>query len=553
MSVEQNKLQADWKDTQGSLSLNDASLGTKKGELSDAEGLKAGAEAFLAQLTMMCASKAKVYEKRVMLRANEEAAISQAIAILNNDAAFTTFGTVTATSGKFIQLSAVRRHVQKHDHVEVADSSAKRQEAQNFLRRAAGSQRSLMLSKIAALLEAENPFTVVLEEIKKMIALLQEEDQADDEQFNWCNSERTTNNNNLDAKNLQIQQLEGQIQELETLIDDPLTGLKKVIADDEAALAKNREDQATTTKQRTEANALYQTDIANLVEASTILEKAIKVLKVYYHDVIMQDEPAQEYPSAEKVCEGHGYVEAQCVAFGCCEFEGVNCYSARGAGPCPPVEGLQAPETWEPGYKGQKEGGAAGPAEGGTAAIELLEYILGETKKEEEAAHALELEAQSEYEDEMNRLTKEEGQLEQSIKDNKAELAAKEAELLAKREDLKTTTAEKDAIKAYLAKIKPGCDFITQNIETRKSNRLAEKAALDKAAELIEGTPAYQEAVAVAHNETLALKDCQDLCACPGDLTDACPKKDHVDCKACMAGVTIPGYCAGHPDTHGCP
>merc|ERR1719159_2149234 len=59
---------------------------------------KADAEEFLELLIPMCEEKAKEYEERNMFRANEDAAISKAIAILNADAAFDTFGKVDATS-----------------------------------------------------------------------------------------------------------------------------------------------------------------------------------------------------------------------------------------------------------------------------------------------------------------------------------------------------------------------------------------------------------------------------------------------------------------------
>merc|ERR1719502_1168186 len=53
---------------------------------------------FLASLTERCAKKKAEYEKRNMLRSQEEAAIAEAIAVLNSDAAFATFGSVSATS-----------------------------------------------------------------------------------------------------------------------------------------------------------------------------------------------------------------------------------------------------------------------------------------------------------------------------------------------------------------------------------------------------------------------------------------------------------------------
>merc|ERR1719375_1975711 len=64
---------------------------------------------FLASLTDRCAKKKADFEKRNMLRSQEEAAIAEAVAVLNSDAAFETFGKVSATSTGatgFIQISA---------------------------------------------------------------------------------------------------------------------------------------------------------------------------------------------------------------------------------------------------------------------------------------------------------------------------------------------------------------------------------------------------------------------------------------------------------------
>ena len=46
-----------------------------------------------------CAKKKAEFEKRNMLRSQEEAAIAEAIAVLNSDAAFATFGTVRQIYG----------------------------------------------------------------------------------------------------------------------------------------------------------------------------------------------------------------------------------------------------------------------------------------------------------------------------------------------------------------------------------------------------------------------------------------------------------------------
>merc|ERR1719502_835986 len=156
-------------------------------------------------------------------------------------------------------------------------------------------------------------------------------------------------------------------------------------------------------------------------------------------------------------------------------------------------------------------------------------------------AHKDEEKAQADYEDSMAKLKKEEAAAEKSLAEKQDTLAQKEKELLEAKEDLKKTTEDKEAIEAYLLKIKPGCDFITKNFDQREKNRKTEKDALEKAVTLIKATPAYKTAMNNAHVESFG--DCKE--PCKADEAD-------VKCKACMADVTIPAYCAGHKGTKGC-
>merc|ERR1712066_457526 len=178
------------KTKQEKLSSNDGELATKTTQLAAAEKKLAEDQEFLAQLLDMCSAKAKQYEERTLLRTNEETAIAEAISILNSDAAFATFGSTTATKSgatAFLQYSEVKKHG-------VALEDVHREQAKNFLRKAMAGKRSPFLSRAMALLATSNPFAVVLKEIQKMLDLIADEEKADDEQFEWCKTERETNN-----------------------------------------------------------------------------------------------------------------------------------------------------------------------------------------------------------------------------------------------------------------------------------------------------------------------------------------------------------------------
>merc|ERR1719277_16948 len=122
------------------------------------------------------------------------------------------------------------------------------------------------------------------------------------------------------------------------------------------------------------------------------------------------------------------------------------------------------------------------------------------------------------------------------------QLALKEKDLHMKKKEKEATSKEKEALEQYLEKIKPGCDFITTHLQTRKSNRIEETSALNHAKALLEQSPAFTEAEEKAHAESLG--ECLSICTRAGEA--------HALCQACLAKTSVPGYCAGHPSTAGC-
>merc|ERR1712176_1476271 len=118
---------------------------------------------------------------------------------------------------------------------------------------------------------------------------------------------------------------------------------------------------------------------------------------------------------------------------------------------------------------------------GGTSVIEMLDFIIANTKQEESEAHGAEIAAQHSYEDEMTRLTRELAMLQDGLGRVQEELALKEKDLRMKRKEKEATSKEKEALEQYLEKIRPWCDFISEHLQTRKSNRIEETSVLKHA------------------------------------------------------------------------
>lgn len=308
----------------------------------------------------------------------------------------------------------------------------------------------------------------------KIVELIDREEKADDEQKDWCDTERTDTDKSIGDKTGELDSLQTEINTLDKAINDPVTGLLKVQAETEESLEENHDNQLFKTKQRKEENQAYQKDIANLVAAEELLQRAEKVLRDYYakiDDKLAASLVQREEPSTTE------YIK---------QIDDTTSYA-------PPDTGMGEVGS----YKGQSEKGGS--------AIDMLAFILKNTKAEEDQAHTDEMSGQHTYEDDMSGLTESQETLEGTLANTKELLAQKEKELKLKQKEHKTTSKEKAALEKYLVELKPGCDFITKNIDTRKANRAEETAALKKAKGFLENSPAYLEAEANRNSSPSAL------------------------------------------------
>jgi len=414
---------------------NDEDLATKKTQKEEAETQLEDDKEFLEKLITSCETKEKEYKKRKMLRTNEEAAIAEAVSILDSDESFAAFGKTAPTSTgatSFLQMVSSQQAV------------AMRGKAMDILQDAARSTKSMRLIKVAMMLEKKNPFNKVIEEIEKMLKLIVEEGEADQKQLDWCDSERESNDSELEKRTDQIETLEGEIDDLDDQINNPETGLIAQIKGTEEDITENHETQASETKTRNEEHAVYLEETSNCKSAEAILKKAIHVLQRYYD------------AQAKHLEESFLQVSEE---------------------PAPPDADFNA----------------AGQSEKGNEVLDMLNFIKDETEKERETIQEDEDDAQSDFDSSIESLKGELENLEDSLASLNEDLAEKKKSFATKKVDLKDTKHAKKAIEKYIKELEPGCDFITENFDLRNENRETETAALEKADALIKDTPAYKK------------------------------------------------------------
>jgi len=466
-----------------------------------------------------------------------------------------------ATGPAFLQVS------------KTGNSDSLRQRLAKKLARQAKATKSLKLARVAVSLEANNPFNKVVEELDSMIALIDKEEAEDHVQFDWCTSEREENQGVLDEKIANKEALEGQIVDLTDEIENAETGLLKQIADEDAKLAENRKAQADETEDRGLENVAYQANVKNLVAAQEILSKATKVLKKFYdwlhakqgpHHYDKHDGKDSGSANGKRIPEASvEQLEDACSADPACAGFNTNGYLKMAIDPEEkwydnpggalyvkvydsenPVllqkkEDPEPPATFE--SEADSDGAYAGQTDKATDVVGMLEFIHEETVKEENAAHTDELNAQHAFEDTITDLKTQEAATLDTLADLKEQLAAKQKALEERTIDHKKVSAEAKTVSDYLLKIKGGCDFIVDNIEMRDSSRTTEKASLETAKEELFATPAYK--AAKAEEEKAAFGACADKCY---------GMEETPECKACIEGVSVVGYCSTHVDTPGC-
>lgn len=484
---------------QKKLAVNDEAMGAKKATKDEAESSKADDEEFLAKLVGMCKEKTKAFEDRKMVRANEEAAISQAMATLNSDEAFETFNSAASGHESLLQLpgNAVASDLQ---HV-------------------AKKLKSIKLAKVAASLRSGNPLSKVVTELDEMIELIHKEEQADVDKKDWCIDERARSKEELSVKKTEKEGLQSAITELSDTIDNVDTGIKALVKAEEAKLAENKKAQADEIEDRGLENAVYQGKVKNLHDSQKLLEKSMKVLKKFY-DSKKQALIAQKKGKVSKVTNMTDKQNATHKSNATHKVQvAPNATAPQKANATHKANSTHKAAMMKTKTKTMKKADPEPPVtfdeldgfeggQGGKAVdvVSMLSFILEETKKEEHQAHETEESSQHAFEDMMNDLKSQESDSTETLVDYQDQLAEKEKSLEQNKMDHKSVMHEKKAIEKYLLSIKGECDFIMANFEKRQESRTAEESSLNNAKEQLYSTPAWKAAKAKEEKEKLQAK-----------------------------------------------
>jgi chromosome segregation ATPase len=400
-------------------------------DLEDTRNALAADTAFLNDLEERCASFEAEYQERSKTRAEEIAAVGEAMSILDSPEAFDLFGkTTTQTSMEtqrqgFLQWGAVALREQRA-----------RDKAEAALIQLVRKNKDPRLAALASSVQMDK-FTKVKEAIDKLIAELVQKGKDEVKKKYWCIDEIGEN----EKKNALAEQQKGFVT---SKIDELKSQIKTLTEDIEAANTQIEENKVTVRRageDRNGENNEFQQTVADQRATQTILQKVIDRLRVFYE-------------KKQALLQARGRED--------------------------PVPGADAPPP-PPGFKQYKK------KEGGNKVVSMIEDIIAESQRLENEAIQAENDAQAAYEDFVKKTNNEVAALQQEISDKSDTRASAKSELIQAEQDLKETNGELMSLSEYSAEIHGDCDFLLANFEIRQDARADEIQGLREAKDIFNG------------------------------------------------------------------
>jgi hypothetical protein len=395
---------------------------------------------FISQTKDDLKAKEGEWADRQQVRQSEIEAISKAIAILRSEDARDTFKKSFKSQGySLVQVSSRRSIVQRQTGAELA------------LRKAQVASGDMRVAKLVALIGmGADHFAKVIQEIDKVLEILEKEEAADLKTKESCETARSENTRSAVLKARDIDDLSDSISRLESEIEE----VAKQIEEKQEEVNKIEEERESAKRLREDEKALWTQSANDDKAAVQLLEQAQTTLEAFYKaNAFVQKGKQPRYDN---------------------EF-------VVGAGEAPPPP----PKTWEDPYAG-KEAESEGIF---TILTLLIEDVQADMKKAKEA----ETEAAEAYEKFDKESSSQITELEGAITTLEGDKSDKEQKV---EDDTSSRSTSKDELEAIVKTIKdlqPGCDFQLVNFQTRSAKRAVEKDGLEEAKAVLKGATFKKE------------------------------------------------------------
>jgi len=433
----------------------------------DTEEEVADTQTFLADLGTQCASKKGEWAERQKMRAQEVAAVGEAIKVLNDDSALDLF----KKTESLVQTGGMA-------FLQKTDKSSKVLRARNLFTSLAqvSKSHSTQMSLIASALKAKAvDFTKIAEMIDGMVVVLAKEQVDDDEQKEFCSAEFAKSAQTKKDTESKMDSLAASLEEMSATVEN----LASEISTLQAEIKSLDSAVAQATEQRKSENAAFTQAQAENQAAVEILGVAKNKLNKFYRPNQYKAPERRELTEEEKMVLSSGGADprdaeeaAAAAQANLPSFVQVRMATNSKAAPPPPPETFGAYES-----KGEKSGGVMG----------LMDMMTSDLKDDHtEAKHAEEM-AQKDYENLMSASQKSRAANAKSITEKESAKAEWSEKIENAKTDHALTTDGLMKLNEYISGLHASCDFLIESYDQRKEARTNESEGLKNAKAVLSG------------------------------------------------------------------
>merc|ERR1719324_816547 len=417
----------------------------------------ADTEKALSSLHKQCAAKEKEYATSSKDRADEVAALSAAIGVLNDDDALDVFK--KAVPATMVQDSMATAFLQKSSH-----KATRAVKAQAILASAAAKSPSPQLNLMLVSLKSKirlgttsgaHKFEEIVKMIDDMVVLLGKQQDEDDKMKEWCRGEFDKAEDEEAAAKTEVGTLEASLEEMTDAIatlGDEITALKKSIEELDYTVAE-------ATLQRKEEHAAFQGTVQMQEAAIALIGKAKGKLEKFYKPALVQKpRPA---PKVQDDVEQDAFSFVQIKAHSWSLEDAMDTDST----------------TTQTHQRASKSGGV----------MALMDSIIHDTEMAMKDSEFAEKESQDDYAEVMGDAQTNRAADSKSMTDKAASKADLEAKLVTEKESLAGASNALLGAGKLIADLHGQCDFIIENYDLRKDARASESDSLKNAKAVLSG------------------------------------------------------------------
>jgi len=226
-------------------------------------------QAYLSSIETQEKDLTAMYHQRQKDRADEKAAVQQAVAVL------------TEQQPALLQLKRSARHARALLQLQVAPATCPScSRVASLLRKDATKLKSELLATAAAMTGSGSALGPVIGELEELLVRLDEQGEQERKHKEWCETEQTETNAKKAHHDGAVVTLQGEISDTQQVIAEKEQGL----ADTRQAIQELDTSFQEVTATREKAKADYEQEHADYVAAIQALNQAIDILADFYRE-----------------------------------------------------------------------------------------------------------------------------------------------------------------------------------------------------------------------------------------------------------------------------